>query len=280
LISAFKTRHRKLGLVVLALVLLSIGFVVGIQYSHSIPEASFQPSRVSQKGTIPNKEQDESYWYKVGKPDVLPVWLAMLVTAGVGFIALETLGDIRKQTHIGLRSARAAKESAKAALLNAKAVINAERAWLVVGVEQVNNTDTGALPIYVFTCLNQGKTPATIKTIDAGYSVVKDPFELPVPVRDGDLSPRVLPQRTFIVSRDSFKIHPEVAPDSILYSINGRFELESSDFVMFYGRIVYEDIFPSWGPGRKPHETRWCYAYDPATGRLISTGPDEYNNHT
>ncbi|MEO6804541.1 MAG: hypothetical protein ABI209_00195 [Edaphobacter sp.] len=157
-----------------ALILLGISFLVGIQYSQLLPEAAQETSGSPKQSTISSKKYEEPYLYKVVKPDVFPVWLTMLVTAGVGVIALKTLGDIKKQTRIGTRSARAA-------LLSAKAVINSERAWLVIGFEQTNNTDTGALPIFKFTCLNQGKTPAVIKRIDAGYRVVNNPWDLPVP---------------------------------------------------------------------------------------------------
>ncbi len=76
---------------------------------------------------------------------LLPGWwdiywptLALVVVGLVGtVIAVCTLLDIRRQTKNAENTALAAQKSAEAALLNAQALINAERAWIVVTVENV-----------------------------------------------------------------------------------------------------------------------------------------------
>jgi hypothetical protein len=85
-------------MVLALLIAFGLGFVVGIQYSHTLPELTPQASSTDAEHPIAGSNEDESYWYKIGKPDVLPVWLAMLFTGVVGGIALRTLGTIRAQT--------------------------------------------------------------------------------------------------------------------------------------------------------------------------------------
>jgi uncharacterized membrane protein YcjF (UPF0283 family) len=66
-------------------------------------------------------------------------WVANLILAVVGFVGIivawMTLLKIERQTKAGEVAALAAKAGAEAALLNAQAVINAERAWIVIDVE-------------------------------------------------------------------------------------------------------------------------------------------------
>jgi hypothetical protein len=212
-----------------------------------------------------NTKPPESYWRKAIKPDILPVWIGGIAAMLASIAGLFTLGILKEQGRVGLLAAEAAKQSAQA-------VVDAERAWLVMGFVKTNNTDTGALSEFAFTCRNPGKTPATVKRIDMGYSVIKDPLDLPVPLREEDINPIKLPDRAFIVSTDSFPIRAELKPEEILFDKKGTGSL----IVVFYGRVVYHDVFNS----QEPRETRWCYSYDPTNDTLVRTGPDEYNNHT
>jgi len=228
-----------------------------------------------------NTKPSESYWRKAIKPDILPVWIGGVAALLASIAGLLTLKNLKEQARVGLIAAKAGEEGAKAALLNAKAVINAERPWLVVGFKETNDTTTGALPTYAFTFINQGKTPAIVKKISIGHSVVTSPYDLPIHMREEDLSPRDLPDLTLIVSKDSFTTWPEVDPEGLLESYRKTTQGGlSGKLLMIYGMIEYHDVFESWGPGRKPHRTKWSYGYDTRTGNLISVGPDEYNSHT
>jgi hypothetical protein len=162
--------------------------------------------------------------------------------------------------------------------LSVKSAINAERPWLVI--EQTNKLDTGALPTYVFTCFNQGNTPAKIKKISMTHAFVSDPMNLPLPAKDQNLPEMHLPKRTFIVSKDSFEIFPEIDPEEITNRTSERDEVDLSElFLVFHGSVEYHDVFPSWGQDASLIETRWCYVYS-FLGGLLSSGPDEYNDHT
>jgi hypothetical protein len=155
--------------------------------------------------------------------------------------------------------AKSAADNAEAAKLSAQAVIDAERPWLVVQFVQTNDLKTGALPIFNITCINQGKTPALIKRIDATFKVVTNPSELPVPMKD--LGPMVLPDLMFIVNRDSFKVWEGLRLDTILVSAADMAEVYiDGKFLVFFGRVEYDDVFDS-GESKKRHVTSWCYAY-------------------
>jgi hypothetical protein len=175
--------------------------------------------------------------------------------------------------------AKAAADNAKAAKLSAQSVIDAERPWLVVQFVQTNNLSTGALPIFDITCINQGKTPALIKSVDAAFKVVTNPLELPVPMKD--LGPMVLPDLMFIVNRDSFKVWEGLRMDTILVSAADWAEVYiEGKFLVFFGRVEYDDVFDSGDDSKKPRVTSWCYSYDPSKSELRSYGPKGYNEYT
>ena len=86
----------------------------------------------------------------------VPTWLLVGVGIVAAYIGLQTLADIKKQTKNTRLSAIAARNNAKAALLSAKALVNAERAWIDVGLKNLRG-------LYVeFSAINYGKTPAQI----------------------------------------------------------------------------------------------------------------------
>jgi hypothetical protein len=175
--------------------------------------------------------------------------------------------------------AGAAADNAKAAKLSAQSVIDAERPWLVVQFVQTNNLETGALPIFDITCINQGKTPALIQRMDATFKVVTNPLALPVPMKD--LGPMVLPDLRFIVNRDSCKVWEGLRLDTILVSATDWAEVYiEGKFLVFFGRVEYDDVFDS-GESKKCHITSWCYVYNPGdVEKLKSTGPKGYNEYT
>jgi len=120
----------------------------------------------------------------------VPTWLLVVVGGAAAWIALRTLNDIREQTRNTAVAAGAAQKSADAALLNARAVINAERAWVLVELEPVpgfsvmklgegaegNPYNTASFRLkYV----NEGKTIAWINEILACFQVVKELPEKP-----------------------------------------------------------------------------------------------------
>lgn len=185
------------------------------------------------------------------------------------------------------RTVKATKDNAEAALLNAKALINAERVWLVVTWA----SDKKILGLFKFGCRNQGKTPAKIISISAKVDFVKN-LDLAIPP---DYStPTTMPDLQLVVRSDSFRIGKGINPESILLR-NGEKKLlvnQSREFLIYYGNIVYQDTLREDGATEGKHETRWCFVYIPnEEGRFdhnipsrpvkfTRSGPNEYNSYT
>jgi hypothetical protein len=201
---------------------------------------------------------------KAFAPETWSAWALVFVGLAAAFVAWLTLKAIHEE-------AKTAKETALAAMLNAQAVVNAERAWLVVRIEANEGS-------YKVTVLNQGRTPAKLIGGDSSHRFTDLPENLPVPpVYD---APFIMPNQTFIVNRDSFSIRPYFVPEQIIEQSNMKAWIdESRRFLMFYGRIIYEDIFSGARPYPVRHETRWCFAYIPQTREFRSCGPNEYSGH-
>ena len=118
------------------------------------------------------------------KPPEKPPWwdvawstIALTVIGVVtAIIALCTLRDIKRQTKNAENAAIAARDSANAALLNAKATVNAERAWIDGEIieakynaptadqvrEQIMGKNLSQEPDFTIQVVNRGRTPARI----------------------------------------------------------------------------------------------------------------------
>jgi hypothetical protein len=161
--------------------------------------------------------------------------------------------------------------AAKAALLNATALVNSERAWLVA--EVVKNDRMPHL--FEVQITNHGRTPAEFIRGDATHAFIELPENLPVPPVYN--SPIVIPRQTLIVTDKGFAIPHGYSMVHIL----ARPDAAGKVFVI-YGRILYSDtIIPT-----VEHETRWCFGYVPdaagllPSGDFVLTGPDEYTKHS
>lgn len=105
------------------------------------------------------------------------------------------------------------RKAATAALLNAQAVINAERAWMIVNIEPFR-PETIVSELYFRTvCVNRGKTPAIVLSFSSETVICHSPDDLPSPA----LYPEIgrTPTSAFIVTGDSFTIEKELRPSSI-----------------------------------------------------------------
>ena len=209
----------------------------------------------------PAKSDDEPFrWHTAIKR---PEWWA------IG-IAIGTLGLIYWQARETRRAAIATRDAAEAALLNAEALVNSERAWLVAVIRR--NDKSG---LFFIKIRNRGKTPARIIRLDSKAEFVPDdPENLIIP--EDYQCPAILPNTTFIV--DGFTIRPGIMPKAFIEQRGKASALDSArEFLVIYGRIVYEDVFPI--SGKPPNETRWCYVYLPAENRFMG-GPERYTGNS
>jgi hypothetical protein len=226
--------------------------------------------------------------------------LLALIGIVAAYIALKTLAEIKKEVqhaNIIAEAARdnvqATKDSADAALLNARAVINSERAWVdvtgIVNPEQgwireenperyraVTGSDLG---FCFFRVQNKGRTPAQFISGTIDHVFVRTANDLPIPPVYH--SPFDAPNETFMTPDAHFDPRPFVNPKAIIQhrEMADRI-LEPYQILIFYGQIIYEDVL-----GKASHETRWCYAWLDDRRVFVRTGPDgdgfkEYNRYT
>ena len=216
------------------------------------------------------------------------IFTGLLVGIGVigAYLALRTLRAIEEQARSARSSAETAKESAlaakasaDAAALNAQAVIDAERAWILV--KNVGNpegwyvpTKPDYLPGMVFEFEVYGKTPARV--MDAIFHLENVTAKLGVKPSEPDIPP--LPEYKSAGRSPEFPEGGRIMPSGQTFQIRvglvqqmteGEWlKLRDGKTVMCaFGIIEYEDSF-----GRK-RETRTCYVYDFAWGGVIKS-PD------
>jgi hypothetical protein len=215
------------------------------------------------------KEKQSGYWAKVVSPEILPIWIASIIAIVGAIVAVCTLRAIE-------REAKEIQDVAKAAALNAQAVINAERPWLVVATFFEKDKPE----LCRFGCRNQGNTPAKIISISAQPCFATNPSNLPVPPDYS--SPVAMPDLTLIVHTDSFQIGHGVSARQFAES-RGRWEsvVRADEFLVYYGNVVYQDTLYPESSVEGLHETRWCFIYQPGGEKMfLRGGPKEYNRYT
>lgn len=255
--------------------------------SVSVPAhaASPQPQSESQKRKWPSAT--DIFW---------PTW-GLVIVGGLGFwAAMRTLGVIRQQTnHIeqqvremqatskqtdtliqqATKHADSAKNAAEAAFRNAQAVIDAQRAWILVDVERVPGmggvflgttiergieTEHTMLNVRVM-CRNEGKTPAWITEKRAGLRIVKSiPLE---PDLEGLEIIQPEPE-ALAAGRDTTK-------DVSLTFNQQRADDEVS---LVYGMVKYRDIF------QVERQTVFAYRLNLSDRLERLAGYSEYNKST
>jgi hypothetical protein len=221
----------------------------------------------------------------------LPTDYLVVIGAGGVFVAIFTLKSIhhqavqvREQTKILNESAETAKQAAEAALLNAQAVIDSERAWLLLKDHSAPDKEEKILgapysdsfyrcPIVL---KNVGKTPAKLISARAEIQIAdsnKGPRELAV--FDGSVEgfvPEIIPQGETMpfLARSSRKI---TAQEQAEFGAGKR-------FFWLCGSVRYEDIFRQ----ERSHETKFCYLWEERGDGLgcfwHMAGPREYNAST
>lgn len=167
----------------------------------------------------------------------------------------------------------ATKKTAKAAWLNAQAVINSERPWIVVTVEKADRYH------FLFKATNVGRTPAKLISIHGEVLVVPQGEQLPEVLQYGPekslrINPRIFPPAVF-------RLIDECFINAILDRC--RKDLEQGTSRMFLvGKVVYSDVFPSMeGANTALHETRWGYFLPGGEGIPVANFcPPAYNDYT
>jgi hypothetical protein len=184
-------------------------------------------------------------------------YVSILSTIGLVLIGVFTFAAVWYQAIKTADAAQSAAESANAALLNAQAVINTERPWLVAMLVP----DKGKPDVFVCAIKNQGNTPAKIISVSATFMFLPSPIS----VRPEPHYPLLaLPNLDLIVHGDSFSVHPGFAPESVIQQADKRATIyERREFLLYFGNVVYRDMLYPEDSDAGRHETKWSFIYNP-----------------
>ncbi|MGA2876414.1 MAG: hypothetical protein ABSE82_12850 [Nitrososphaerales archaeon] len=171
------------------------------------------------------------------------------------------------------------RKAAEAALLNAQALINAERPWIMVTVEEVTGR-SGGFNLYM---TNKGRTPAMVTGAYIGCVAVKDISSLPTKSPYGPGS----------MATDRIVLQGEKLPvtwfdGTTLKKIvgNGFPSAPWDGDIFVFGKVLYRDLL---SPSTNPlHETRWIGLYQLPSGESSDSifsfqgigVPDEYDRYS
>jgi hypothetical protein len=210
-------------------------------------------------------------------------WAANLVLVILGYagimMALSLLKKIERQTGYAEAAIEAASSSANAALLNAQAVIHAERPWILITVEPSRSMENS----FTVVATNRGRTPARIVETLERYKIAIDEKRLPESPeyrnekRNAPFAPIILLPGEFTAIKPFCRDDVKALCDS-----EERFKrIETwEEKVFLYGKVIYRDLISS--PDGQPHETNWCcwYIHGRQNSGMVIAGPPEYNSHT
>jgi hypothetical protein len=200
----------------------------------------------------------------------------------------EQITEMSEQTDVLETSVAAAQKGADAALLNAQAVINAERAWVIPELRPLVHLNENARRWlrrngswlteedilrgeHLQHCLklrNMGKTPAQIISFQISYTCLPElVVDLP-PDTKGQLI-RTEFFNHFLAGGEAIEItEPPIDVNSfILESYERISELEST--AVFHGWVQYRHMFSSI----EDWFADFCYVYTPRLKCLTSAGP-------
>ncbi len=218
------------------------------------------------------------------------LWGVYLVLALVGYIgvmlAVSTLKKIERHTaasevtaSAAASAATAAAETAQAALLQAQALVNAERPWILVTAEPTRGVESS----FEITATNRGRSPATITAAFDEVLFAPDEASLPaVPeIKPVESSARFVPIILLPGESATLKTFSRGDARGVCGSDEQFKNVESwSERIFLCGKVAYNDLIAP--AGKEAHETNWCswYIHGKQRSALVPAGPAAYNAHT
>ena len=218
----------------------------------SLPSEQESPQQTYSSGPNP-----ESYLCGLIAPANLPtIYLVLIGISGI-VVAIGTLEILEKQTD-------ATNNAANAALLNAQAVINSERAWMLL---HKSLRPDGPHPDWEFEARvqNFGKTPARIIALKIEHQI----------------GGRDAPPNTTIFEKSELLIATLLPQgECVEYPFSVRELLNNDRHLWICGAIRYQDVLAA--PESPIHETFFCRRFEPLRTPRPGwvPGPDKYNGAT
>jgi hypothetical protein len=192
---------------------------------------------------------------------------------------------MERQSAILEKSVVAAEAKAIAAKENAEALINSERAWIMVDVKKhgpqgilQGSSRYGAGPVrqhasitISYSCRNEGKTPAWIVERRVRFLILDSEELLP---NDPDLNLEI--NHPEVVALESEPISPNQEELTIITrELHCDGVADDQKFMVVYGKVRYRDIFD-----REVRETRFGYRVNMQGGFFRLVGFALYNKYT
>jgi hypothetical protein len=227
------------------------------------------------KRTAPTREHVDADVRIVSSPgkdsyDKAAFWatiaLALVGFVGIG-VGIRTLRILKRQT-------KAAEDATKVALLNTQALINAERAWIMVDLEWPNSSkptqtvSNSGEPItsvpFLLRCFNEGKTPCWVTGKRVCAQIVDTIPEKPEMEK--------LP--AMWTGLDPVKVGKEASFLQGAIGLSGHFRDDQT--LIIWGVVTYRDAF------NENLETLWGYYCQPKTSgpHLHRIRESAYNRNT
>jgi hypothetical protein len=242
----------------------------------SSPVQAIAPRQTSSQSVRPAQEKHVDADVRIvtapekDRYDKAAFWatIALVVVGFAGiFVGVRTLKILKRQT-------KAPEDAAQAALLNAQALIKAERAWIMVDLEWPNSdkptqivNSSGesitSVPI-LLRCFNEGKTPCWITGKRLCAQIVDAIPEKP----DMEKLPAMW------TGLDPVKVGKEASPLEGATGLSGH--LLDDQTLIIWGVVTYRDAF------NENLETFWGYYCQPKNGgpHLRRIRESAYNRNT
>jgi hypothetical protein len=197
------------------------------------------------------------------------------------------------QTIATRKAAEGAQGSANAALLSARAIINAERPWMFIEIKTIAHgaTPIGDVPAHISFSIrfrNRGKTPAEIIGFEEHPECRQSTDDLP-PSPQYRAQGEVLMHTRMVPPGEVWDEIMTYTPAE-LFSAGGHWNdiRASRRRLIYWGRLQYRDLVEQAKTVHeldrsKPitiHETCFCYFWSPRLNEFLITGPLGYNKHT
>lgn len=260
--------------------------------TRTTPQSAANPVPPADSGDFPNDDQTPPHIITIPAPTPAPApwlmhdrvtWGAELVLVVFGYVGimmgLSTLKKIDRQTKSVEAAAIAAAESAHAALLNAQAIVESGRPWLLTTVKPSPDVENS----FAVIATNHGRSPARIVGTMEQITFAVDETHLPrIPEYPSDeLTAPLVP--IILLPGESAEIKPFSRDDlnAICESEERLRSVENwEEKVYIYGKVAYRDLVAP--PDKLTHETAWCcwYIHGRQKSGLVFAGPAEYNAHT
>jgi hypothetical protein len=187
-----------------------------------------------------------------------------------------------KQAELMKEQTAIAENAAQAALLNAQAVINSERPWLLIKPTLRFHAVPGQ-PVTSFTvefkAVNPGRSPAEViyaalewRQLLLGQELLNERFfseDTPVEQQWAHTQ-WIEPNETFIPDGLDGRCHISNDAQELW-----RYLMEGTMVIVVTGFIRYRDAISN-----SVHESRYCYLVSPKVGTMVMTGPPGYNKLT